>query len=116
MSEMSPVLTAKARREKLRDSLAMNTYDEIAQLCGVTKRTIRRDVEQWKQEGGYDEWLTEQFFKLYGLVKTQDIKHAFDRICDLMRRRQAQITVTRIEGGQQPIVIKMWKPEDEQTS
>lgn len=110
---MSPVLTPLQRRNRIQDNITTHTYDELAKLCGVTKRTIRRDIEKWKAEGGYDEFLTEQFFKLYGIVKTQDVKHAFDRICDLLRRRQEQVTTTILEGGETPIIVKMWKPEDE---
>ena len=110
---MSPVLSQKQRRDVIRNKIVLHTYDELAELCGVTKRTIRRDVEQWKKEGGYDEFLTEQFFKLYGVIKTQDIKHAFDKICDLMRRRQDQIRTTIIEGGAKPLIVKLWKPEHE---
>ena len=91
MSKMSPVLSQQQRREVIKDNITKLSYKEISQLCGVTKRTIRRDVEEWKHQGGYDEFLTEEFFKLYGIIKLEDPRHAFDRLCDLLRRRQDQI-------------------------
>lgn len=109
---MSPVLSQKQRKGKIRDTIATHTYDEIAQLCGVTKRTIRRDIAKWKDEGGYDAFLMEEFFKLYGLVKVKDVKHAFDRICDLIRRRWAEAVVTRIEG---PIEITWKEPKENES-
>ena len=81
---MSPVLSQKQRREKIRETIATHTYNEIATLCGVTRRTILRDINKWKDAGGYDEFLMEEFFKLYGLIKVKDVKHAFDRLCDLI--------------------------------
>jgi len=83
---MDAVLSPKQRRNKIRETIAMHTYDEIAKLCGVSKRTIRRDIANWRREGGYDEFLLEQFFKLFAKVKLENPNHAFDRICDLLRR------------------------------
>ena len=88
---MSPALTQSQRLQEIKDNITTLTYNEIAKQCGVTKRTIRRDIEEWKRHGGYDEFLTEQFFKLYGVMVIEDPRHAFDRICDLLRRRQDQI-------------------------
>lgn len=88
---MSPVLSSKQRREKIRDNIATLTYNEIADLCGVHRRTICRDIAKWKQEGGFDQFLLEQFFKLYGTLKLKDPKHAFDRVCDLLRRRESEL-------------------------
>ena len=88
---MSPALTQPQRLQLIKDNVTTLTYNEIAKQCGVTKRTIRRDIEDWKQHGGYDEFLTEQFFKLYGIMALEDPRHAFDRICDLLRRRQDQL-------------------------
>jgi len=110
---MSPVLTQKQRREKIKENIVTYTYSEIAKLCGVTKRTIRRDIERWKRQGGYDEFLTEQFFKLYGLVKTKNVEHAFDRICDLMRRRQESIPMQKLDADYE--VVFRWKRKNETT-
>ena len=91
---MSPKLTRNKRLQVLRDNLTTNTFKEIAQLCGVTERTILRDVSRWQKNGGYDRFLLREFFELYGVIKLKDPRHAFDRVCDLLRRRQEQFVVT----------------------
>ena len=92
MSRMSSVrLTHQKRLSFIKDNITTLTFNEIAKQCGVTKRTIRRDVQEWKNKGGYDSFLLEEFFKLYGVIKIEDPRHAFDRICDLLRRRQDSI-------------------------
>lgn len=88
MSKMSTAhLSIKQRQKIIRDHIATHTYDEIAQLCGVTKKTIYRDVLSWKEQGGFKEFLLHEFFRLYGIVKVKNVDHAFDRVCDLLRRQ-----------------------------
>jgi len=110
---MDAVLNKKQRREKIKQNIAMHTYDEIAQLCGVSKRTIRRDIAQWRVDGGYDDFLVEEFFKLYGLVKVKDSIHAFDRICDLLRRRQDMLPIASV--GVEEIRLK-WASDEFDTT
>ena len=104
---MSPVLSQHQRREIIKDNITNLSYKEISKLCGVTKRTIRRDIEDWKQQGGYDEFLTEEFFKLYGIIKLENPRHAFDRVCDLLRRRQDQIPID--QTGSNDGFMLVWK-------
>lgn len=112
---MSPYLTQTARLEKIKENITQLTYEELATLCGVTKRTIRRDIEQWKQQGGYDEFLTEEFFKLYGIIKVKDPKYAFKRLCDLLSRRQDQLAPV-IEQHEDGYILKWEKVETKNTT
>ena len=85
---MSPTLTAKQRRIVLREKITMYTYAEISEMCGVSERTILRDVKQWQKSGGYDEFLLREFFTLYGVIKRENPRYAFDRICDLIKHNK----------------------------
>ena len=84
-------MSIRERKNVLRKHLTTCTFEEIADMCGVSYRTIQRDVDRWQKKGGYDQFLLKEFFELYGVIKLQDPRHAFDRICDLLRRRQDQI-------------------------
>lgn len=84
-------LSQKRRMEIIRDNIVPHTYGEIALMCGVTKRTIRRDVVVWKKKGGYDEHLLEEYFRLYRRVEKENVERAFDRVCDLLRRRDKEL-------------------------
>lgn len=104
-------LSPKQRLKVIREKIATNTYDEIADLCGVTKKTIYRDVLQWKEQGGFNEFLIHEFFKLYGIVKVKDVRHAFDRVCDLLRRQPS----LGLEASVDEIVLK-WQEHDKEAS
>lgn len=110
---MSVKLSHKQRKRIIRKNVATHTYPELAKLCGVTRRTIERDIERWRHEGGYDAFLLEEFFKLYGLVKVKDVFKAFDRICDLLRRRQEMLPITSL--GVEEIRLK-WAPDELDTT
>jgi len=94
---MSPehlYLNAKKRRKVIRDNILFETYAELAKRCGVSKRTIVRDVNGWKQEGGFDEFLVQEFFFQYGKERLTNPSKALDRIITLMtRRKEAEIAL-----------------------
>lgn len=87
---MSPehlYLNPKKRREIIRDNILFHTYEDIASKCGVSKRTIIRDINKWKSEGGFDQFLIKEFFELYSLEKRENPSRALDRVIMLMTKR-----------------------------
>lgn len=85
---MSPktvaILSPVKRREIIRENILDHTYTEIATLCHCTIRTIKRDVQQWKREGGFEEFLLDEFFRSYPDMKANFPEKAFDRLCYLL--------------------------------
>ena len=120
MSLLSPkqkytVLSPPQRREVIRTNILTATYQELAELCHCTKRTIIRDVNKWRSEGGFEEFLMDEFFRSYPDIKEQFPEKAFDRLCYLLGR-----TLTRkiesqetIDVTTRHIIVKMWKPQYE---
>jgi len=95
---MSPkALSPEARREVIKEHIFTHTYPQIAKLCGCAKRTIRRDVKLWKQEGGFDELLMEEFFKSYPQVKVTNPDKAFDRLVYLLGKHVTQHVESKTE-------------------
>jgi len=97
MSQMSP----KQRRQIIRENIIQKTTKQIAVMCNVTKRTITRDILKWKQEGGFEEFLMDEFLKSYPHIKETFPEKAFDRLCYLLGK-----TITQKREVKQDIDIQ----------
>ena len=88
MSLMSPkiaaILSPQQRRDIIKDNILEKEYDELAVICHCTERTIKRDVHKWKAEGGFQEFLLDEFFRSYPNIKEKFPEKAFDRLCYLL--------------------------------
>lgn len=80
-------LNHKARVEYIKKNILFENLDDIAKHCQVDPRTIDRDIQKWKQRGGFDSFLEKEFFELYGLEKRENPSRALDRVITLMLRR-----------------------------
>ncbi len=109
---VAPKYFQKARRlKKIKEMLPDGkTYSEIAVACGVNDRTIDRDIAEWYQSGGMEEWMREEFFELHREAKFERKAQAYAVIANLLGKTLTQ----RIEAkttGQQTIIVKVWKPD-----
>lgn len=77
-------LSPLQRRQIIREHILRTNYEGLAKLCGVTKRTILRDVADWRQEGGFEDCLVDEFFRFYPKAKVEFSEKAFDRLCYLI--------------------------------
>ena len=102
MSLLSPkqkytAVSPQRRREIIRENILSHNYTELAKLCHCTKRTIKRDVHTWREEGGFEEFLLDEFFRSYPDIKEKFPEKAFDRLCYLLGRtltRKAELKTT----------------------
>lgn len=113
---MSPNPSRKQRLPIIMKHITTCKYDEIAKLCGVTEKTIQRDIKRWKKNGGFSDFILKEFFELYGVLKRTNNKYVFDRICDLIRLNKNLFEVTSQEDG--PIFHIEWvgKPSESTNS
>ena len=105
---MSKNVTLKKaeRRLKIQELLPLGTtYEAIAEACGVTRRTINRDIEEWREEGGFEEWLLAEFFRLHSEQRDGDWKTRYVTIARLLEKTLKQKVQAEVEGS---IVIKAW--------
>jgi len=79
-------LRQKARIEYIEKHILFETQEEMSEFCGVNRRTIARDIDKWKQKGGYNRFLIKEFFELYGKEKIENPSRALDRILYLMTK------------------------------
>lgn len=102
---MSPktvtILSPQQRRETIRENILTHNYQQLATLCHCTRRTIKRDVHAWRQEGGFEQFLMDEFFRSYPDIKEEFPEKAFDRLCYLLGK-----TLTRRIEKHEEIDIK----------
>ena len=82
---MSAKISKPKRLNLIKKHITTCTYEEIANLCGVTEKTIQRDIKRWKKSGGFSSFLLQEFFELYGILKLKEPKYVFDKLCDLIK-------------------------------
>ncbi len=86
------MLKPKARAEYIKKVYPFKTQREIAEHCGVTERTIRRDIEKMNLAEGFT-WWEEEFFRLMrgptvsDVVKFKAMVKLMLRYMDWERRR-----------------------------
>jgi len=116
---MSPktvtILPPKHRKEVIRENILTSNYEQLAKLCHCTRRTIKRDVQKWREEGGFEQFLIDEFFQSYPNIKEEFPDKAFDRLCYLLgktltRRIESKTEITEKIG----IIVKMWKPDEDE--
>jgi len=121
---MSPrnatILPPAKRREVIRENILDKEYPEIAKLCHCAERTIKRDVQKWRDEGGFEQFLMDEFFRSYPDIKEKFPEKAFDRLCYLlgktMTRKIEKDMRATLDVTTRHIIVKMWKPHDEPAS
>lgn len=93
------------------------THEEIAKECGLkNRRTIERDIQAWRDSGGLETFLTEEWLKMHGKIKEQDPIEAHRQLTKLLGKTLTKKVESKISGGEQPIIVKMWKPDAKDNS
>ena len=86
------------------------TQTEIAEMLGVSERTVRRDLKSSIAEDFVSELKRRQ---LKDIEESKDPKirlHYRDKLLNKLMPKKVNQTIS---GGKTPIVLQMWKPEDE---
>lgn len=97
--------------------LSGKNYTEIGLICGVTERTIDRDVKAWVESRQFETWIKEEWLRLHTIILDKYPVEAYREVSRLLGKTLTQ----RIEAREQveikqAIIVKMWKPELESTS
>jgi len=104
-----PRLPPTKRLEIIKRELPKGTsQDRIAEFCGVTTRTIRRDIRRWRETGGFEEWLQEEFFRLHNSVRDEEEVIAYKTIARLLERTLTQKVKAEVAGP--PTIIVQVDP------
>lgn len=90
------------------------TYTEIGKSCGVTKRTIDRDMQAFATSGLLEAWVKTEWARMYGIIQQKEPVEAFRNLTKLL----GKMVTRKIEAHSEEkiditktFVVKMWKPE-----
>jgi len=71
------------------------SYKELAKLCKCSMSTIYLDMQKWRAQGGFEDFLQEEFLNLHEIVRRSDPDIAYKTIAGLLGKH-----ITRkIEAG-----------------
>ncbi|MHA2393233.1 MAG: helix-turn-helix domain-containing protein [Promethearchaeota archaeon] len=77
------------------------THYQIAQRCGVKRETISRDLIKWRNTGGFEEWIEQEFFRLHGFVNSDPISSeaAYRVVAGIKKKSITKKIVTNLEAA-----------------
>lgn len=107
-------LTKSIRLQKIIEGLKQGKIiSAIAKDCGVSEKTIDKDLAVWRESGGFDQWLLSEFLRLHEAVGKEDNIQTYKVIADLLKKRLKEQIEQKIEStNKNMIIIKMWQPDD----
>ena len=88
------------------------TEVQIADVLGVSERTVRRDLRSSAAEDFVCELKRRQF---KDIEECEDLKMRLDFRDKMLNKLMPKKVNQTIQGGKTPFVLRMWKPEEEET-
>lgn len=79
------------RLPKIKDGLKEGlNYSQIGAACGVTERTIDRDMNVWVTSGLFEKWLITEFVQVHYHMKGANISKVYDNLSRIVARMVTQ--------------------------
>ena len=77
------------------------TYEALAELCDCSVGTIYKDMRAWKESGGLELWIIDEWQSIYPVMKEEEPLEVFKILSKFLQKGMAQkITVDqRVEVG-----------------
>jgi DNA-binding transcriptional regulator LsrR (DeoR family) len=79
------------------------TQEQIAEHCGVSRRTIIRDMQEWVNSGLFETWLKLEFVELYEYERVANPAIAFKALSQLMGKMVTRKAEIKAEYSEQTI-------------
>ena len=74
MSHPELKLNASKRKQLIIEHVGNKSLNEIAELCGVDRRTIYRDIDKLKEDGKWYQWIEDRFIEILATGEVDDDK------------------------------------------
>ena len=88
------------------------TRPVLGKRCGVTEKTIDRDIKAWVNSGLFETWIREEFLDLHNYVRDADPVEAYRQVSKLV----AKMITQKIEAKTEHREIKLsWEIHDSST-
>lgn len=72
-------------------------YTQIGNKCGVTERTIDRDIKVWLESGQFETWIKEEWIRLHNLIIHEEPVEAYRQLTKILAKmvtRKAELKTT----------------------
>ena len=90
----STPFSAEERLEIIRLNIG-KSYSQLAKLCKCSLTTVTRDLRKWREGGGFEEFLYDEFHRLHEIVSEEDPSTSYKTVAALLGKH-----ITRkIEAG-----------------
>ena len=69
-------------------------YTQIGGKCGVTEKTIDRDIGKWVESGQFETWIKQEFLRLHTIMIHEYPLEAYRQISKILGRmvtRKAEV-------------------------
>lgn len=114
MSPSGVKLNPAERLEVIRRTFTRGqTQKEIAEICGCTVRTIKRDLDKWRTSGGFEKWLEAEFYRLHNIIQEEDPKLAYREVAKLKAKTMTDKTEVKAEVDGAFNLIVAFRPSHE---
>lgn len=70
-------------KQGLREGLS---YNQIGASCGVTEKTIDRDMNAWVSSGLFEKWLITEYVEAHYHMKAANISKVYDNLSRIVAR------------------------------
>jgi hypothetical protein len=99
-------------KQGLREGLSRT---QIGETCGVTEKTIDRDMQVWVQSGFFEVWLKTEFVGLYSHVVVANPVAAYKELAKIIAKmvtQKRELTVDETLTEKQVVEIDLSKLSD----
>ena len=97
------------RIELIKQHIASETQDQIAERCHCTRETINRDIKDMKEHGEWFEWIEAEMLRLHRSGNIDD-QTKYKELAKLYARTITQKSEVSIQGFELRL---RWTPDDE---
>lgn len=89
--------------------------EQIGESCGVTEKTIDRDMNSWVESGLFEVWIKKEFVETYPDIKKEDKVLAFQEIAKLVGKMLTRKIERKeqIEISEEIVTVNVTENEDE---
>ncbi len=70
-------------------------YLKLAELCKCSYSTIYNDMRKWREQGGFEEFVYQEFFDLHAIARNEDPVATYRVLAGIVSKMQAR----KIEVG-----------------
>ena len=102
------------RLPTITDSLLKGlNYTQIGAKCGVTEKTIDRDINAWVESGRFETWIKKEWVRLHNIILHEDPTEAYRNISKLVGKMITHRMEVKEEISERIEVVHLDVTEDE---